>query len=45
MHIVHNLVNGPLEGQIIIKSKPKQGTTFVLTIPKQLFKQPDDVAI
>lgn len=45
MHIVHNLVNGPLEGQIIIKSKPKQGTTFVLTIPKQLSKQPDDVAV
>jgi signal transduction histidine kinase len=33
LHIVHNLVNQKLEGNISCESQIKQGTTFILNIP------------
>lgn len=33
MHIVHNLVTGPLGGQLSVVSRPGKGTTVVINIP------------
>lgn len=33
LHIVHNLVTGPLQGAIDLDSVPDQGTRFVITLP------------
>ncbi len=34
LHIVHNLVVGPLKGGIAVDSAPGQGVTFTLTFPR-----------
>lgn len=34
LHIVHNLVVGPLQGAISVDSAPGKGTTFTLTFPR-----------
>jgi len=34
LHIVHNLVVGPLKGIIAVESAPGQGTVFTLTFPR-----------
>jgi len=45
MHIVHNLVNGPLCGKINISSNGESGSTFILSIPHRLEKELDDLTI
>ncbi|HTH16686.1 MAG TPA: HAMP domain-containing sensor histidine kinase [Magnetospirillum sp.] len=35
LHIVYNLVTGPLEGQVTVESEPGKGTRFILTFPRQ----------
>jgi signal transduction histidine kinase len=45
MHIVHNLVNGPLCGKINISSNGENGSTFILSIPHRLEKELDDLTI
>ncbi len=34
LHIVYNLVTGPLEGTVAVECPPGGGTTFVVTIPQ-----------
>ena len=36
LHIVYNLVTGPLKGSLGVQSEPGQGTTFTLTMPQRL---------
>ncbi len=33
LHIVHNLVAGPLKGSLKLQSQPGKGTEFIITIP------------
>ncbi|MDQ7969877.1 MAG: AAA family ATPase [Oxalicibacterium faecigallinarum] len=33
LNIIHNLVNGPLQGQINVESQPGVGTTFIVRFP------------
>lgn len=42
MHIVHNLVTGPLEGRIDLESEANKGATFTIVIPKKLSPDPED---
>jgi signal transduction histidine kinase len=36
LHIAFNLVTGPLEGKIDVRSRPGEGTRFIITLPTRI---------
>jgi signal transduction histidine kinase len=44
LHIVFNLVTGPLEGKIDVASRPGEGTRFIITMPMHASEAPREPA-